>query len=397
MNKNRILLLLYLLFSASLFGEGFVSNTLVAISPGALQPMNKFCAGFDAYSLNEQGEMVLARITKMEKTEQYRYKIVQLEGGTEICGDWDQLFYCPNRGAWVKCVDLNAGEDSVYSYKQKKPLRVLSNKTFRTALFNFKVPIYRISLAKYGVYFVSKDLILVHNFDVILPTMGAIILAEAATVAVQVATAVVAAYVTEKVCEKVVPAVRDLMRSSPKAGDAGTPAAPNIDTDNKENGTPETPPPGGGGLDPSKIPPIIGAEETVRKNGEPAVKAVGNAVRNVADTVKNSLPGNDTVQAELTFDKTLLTNPELGKFKHIFGIDNGQWVEHDFDKIGKTASEAAGKLAEVVQRALDAGKIPQSGVYAIRDLVDGHTVEIRGRVIDGAIKIGTAFVDKHCC
>jgi hypothetical protein len=162
---------------------------------------------------------------------------------------------------------------------------VLSNKTFRTALFNFKVPIYRISLDKYGIYFVSEDLILVHNFDVILPTMGAILLAEAATVAVQVATAVVAAYVTEKVCDKVVPAVRDLMRSSPKAGDAGTPATPNIDTSNKENSTTETPPPGGGGLDPSKIPPIIGTEETVRKNGEPAVKAVGNAAQRAMNKI----------------------------------------------------------------------------------------------------------------
>lgn len=44
-----------------------------------------------------------------------------------------------------------------------------------------------------------------------------------------------------------------------------------------------------------------------------------------------------------------------------------------------------------------AGKIPSSGDYKIRDVISGHTVEIRGKVVNGVVNIGTAFVDNKCC
>ena len=288
MNKKLIFSFLCLLLNSSLFGEGFVSNTLVATLHGPLEPIGRIYPGLDAYSLNEQGKIDFARIVARQTSEKYLYNMIELEGGTKIFGDYDQLFYCPNRDAWVKLVELNEGEDSVYSYAKKKPLLVLSIKQVDTAICNIRTGIHRISLDKYGVYFVSKDLILVHNFAILLPSLGAIFLAHAADFAVAAGLALVTGYITEKVSEKVIPLVQNSLCSSPNVEAVSKLAAPKIDSDQKKNIPPSTPPPGNGGgpENIAKIGPILAAGEEVRKNSDPAFKAAGNVVTNVVNTGK---------------------------------------------------------------------------------------------------------------
>ena len=400
MNKKLVLSLVFLCLNASLFGEGFVSNTLVATLHGPLEPIGRIYPGLDAYSLNEQGKIDFARIVARQTSEKYLYNMIELEGGTKIFGDYDQLFYCPNRDAWVKLVELNEGEDSVYSYAKKKPLLVLSIKQVDTAICNIRTGIHRISLDKYGVYFVSKDLILVHNFAILLPSLGAIFLAHAADFAVAAGLALVTGYITEKVSEKVIPLVQNALCSSPNVEAVSKLAAPKIDSDQKKNIPPSTPPPGNGGgpENIAKIGPILAAGEEVRKNSDPAFKAAGNVVSNVVNTVKNVLPGNNALQAGLKIETEVLRNSTHETFKHILvGTNNEKWDKHKFDKIGKTASEVAEKIISITQKALAGGKLPESGIYVIRDMVDGHIVEVRGIVQEGLVKFSTAFVDKKCC
>ena len=149
--------------------------------------------------------------------------------------------------------------------------RVLSIKKFRTALFNATAPIHRLFLDKYGIHFVTKDLILAYNFAMLVPTLGASILAHAADVAAKVAGAVVGAYITEKVCEKAIPKALDLMRDSLKTEDTSTPAMPKIDTSNEEFPLPGMPPPNAGELNVAPISPIIAdtGEEAIHKNSDP--------------------------------------------------------------------------------------------------------------------------------
>jgi hypothetical protein len=354
--------------------------------------------GLYAYALSPEGKIVLGKIVKREVREKFEYWELSLEGGTIIRGDYNQRFFCPSRGTWVKMKDLQPGKDTVYSLT-KGPLQVLDQHRVRLAYFNVKAPLHRISVEEYENYFVSRDLILVHNFVPLAVPLGWVIAAHGADFVVAAGLAVVTGYVAEKVTERVLPHVQDAFRGSQKVGEGDTPAAPKIDTENKETRPPgpQGTPPDNGGPDLAKIPPLIAAEEGVRKNGGPALKAAGDAANNVVNTVKNALPGNNAVQAGLKIDADALTNPTHNDFNHIFGVKNGKWDKHQFAKIGKTASDIGNKLMDIIRNALAGGKLPQSGQYVIRDVVDGHSVEIRGKIVEGTIKIGTAFVDQSCC
>lgn len=388
MNKKLVLYLVFLSLNASLFGEGFVSNTLVATLQGPLEPIDRISPGLDAYSLNEQGKIDFARIVARQTSEKYLYNMIELEGGTKICGDYDQLFYCPNRDAWVKLVELNEGEDFVYSYAKKKPLLVLSIKQVDTAICNIRTGIHRISLDKYGVYFVSKDMILVHNFAILLPSLGAIVLAHVADFAVAAGLALVTGYITEKVSEKVIPLVQNALCSSPNVEAVSKLAAPKIDSDQKKNIPPSTPPPGNGGgpENIAKIGPILAAGEEVRKNSDPAFKAAGNVVSNVVNTVKNALPANNALQAGLKIDHI-----KEAQITHIIEGSKNSAFKHKWEILvpDKNWTDIKAIIKNVFECGADG---TYKGGPSRQMEVNGHTVEVVYRIIDGIPTIGNAWI-----
>jgi hypothetical protein len=110
--------------------------------------------------------------------------------------------------------------------------------------------------------------------------------------------------------------VQDALRGSPKIREGGSLPAPKVDTENKENkpsGPQNTPPPddgGGGPGDIAKILPIIAAEEKIRENGGPVVKAAGDAASKAKNIIQNA--------AQTTLSK--------GDAQHIFRDKVGHFI-----------------------------------------------------------------------
>ena len=257
MNKKLIVLLICSLFQSAVFGEGFTSDTLVAVSflsvdgsvsiekireigsLGMLQ-MTQTYEGLYAFSMSPDGQIVSSKIVKKESREQYLYWELVLEGGIKIYADYNQRFYCPNRGTWVRLIDFDLGKDFVYSLI-KGPLRVLDHNRINISYYNIQATVHRLSVEKYGNYFVSKDWILVHNFVPLAVPLGIFLATQAVDLAVVVGLSLATVYVAEKVSAKLIPLVQNALRGSPKAGDVGTPVVPKIDSADKKSTPPNTP------------------------------------------------------------------------------------------------------------------------------------------------------------
>ena len=109
---------------------------------------------------------------------------------------------------------------------------------------------------------------------------------------------------------------------------------------------------------------------------------------------KSAAAATETSSAisKLKIDTEGLCDPASNKFNHIFDQS-----KHKLERIGGTPHEVLGKIIAVTERAATEGKLPAKGQFIIRDIIDGHQVEIRGAVVSGEVKYGTFFVDKDCC
>jgi len=81
-----------------------------------------------------------------------------------------------------------------------------------------------------------------------------------------------------------------------------------------------------------------------------------------------------------------LANPK--SLDHIFE------TKHHFFLLVKTAGSESNVIRRLYLSLGQSGKLPSSGVFRETVVIYGHKVVIRGRVIDGIPRIGTAFITK---
>ncbi len=207
MSKKILLSLLCILFTTPLFGEGFTADTLVATWQTGLKSMQNMCQGFEVFALSTEGKIVPGKITLKETTEEFVYYELTVND-TKIHADAQQYFFSPSRNAWTKLIDLEAGKDTVFS-AIKGPIPVQFCKKINWAPLNIKVPIHRISVEKHENYFITEDLILVHNFIPTILTIGQVILNNAIDIAITMVVSIASSYLSEKVA----PAVQNFLRT----------------------------------------------------------------------------------------------------------------------------------------------------------------------------------------
>ena len=81
------------------------------------------------------------------------------------------------------------------------------------------------------------------------------------------------------------------------------------------------------------------------------------------------------------------------RYWHILlGEKDSHWIKHNFARIATDHTEAAPKILEVLLNAVRDGKLPQAGAFKISGFVGQEEVFIRGSVVDGVVKWGTAYI-----
>ncbi len=132
------------------------------------------------------------------------------------------------------------------------------------------------------------------------------------------------------------------------------------------------------------IPPDLLGNNASNLN-EPSNQDPNKPDPNKPDPSKSSLKICDEVVRELR-------SGAGNKYKHIL-----EEPKHNLHKIGKPPNEAIDKTLKSLQKAIDNKTVSNSGKYLVKDVVDGHKLEIRGVVTEEKVKIGTFFIDKNCC
>lgn len=222
MIKKIIPLLLISWNCGQLQSEGFTTDTQVATWQAGMKPMANVCQGLDLFSLNAEGKIVPGRVILKEVIDGFSSYELTINNN-KIHADAEQYFYSPNRDAWVKLTDLEIGKDSVYSII-KGALLVQDCKKMNLAVLNVKVPMHRISVELHENYFITDDLILVHNFVPVIAKLGQVILNHAIDIAAAMAVSMASSYITDKVT----PYLRSLLHLSPPAVEIGSSAQPKI-------------------------------------------------------------------------------------------------------------------------------------------------------------------------
>lgn len=72
------------------------------------------------------------------------------------------------------------------------------------------------------------------------------------------------------------------------------------------------------------------------------------------------------------------------KLSHVFD------PKHNFGPLVETYGSEAGAMEQIV-RSLDGAGLPSSGIFEVTTQVGGQSVVVRGAVVDGVARIGTAF------
>ena len=123
------------------------------------------------------------------------------------------------------------------------------------------------------------------------------------------------------------------------------------------------------GLSAGAMIPIIGAGATTAKYGKKGVDAasVGNAARSLTATERRTL--DDALRPD--------------KLDHVFD------PKHNFQPLIRQFGSREAAMEQIVRSI--GGPLPQSGRFEIAQNVGGQSVVIRGAVVDGVPRIGTAF------
>lgn len=207
MSKKFLLSLLCTLLTTPLLSEGFTADMVVATWQAGLKPMQNMHQGFEVFALNDEGKIVPGKVTLKETSEEFVYYELTVND-TKIHADAQQYFFSPSRNAWTKLIDLEVGKDTVFS-AIKGPVLVQACKKINWAPLNIKVPIHRISVENHENYFITEDLILVHNFIPTIITIGQVILNNAIDIAITMVVSIASSYLSEKVA----PSVQKFLRS----------------------------------------------------------------------------------------------------------------------------------------------------------------------------------------
>jgi len=82
--------------------------------------------------------------------------------------------------------------------------------------------------------------------------------------------------------------------------------------------------------------------------------------------------------------RTLADALRPDKLSHVFD------PKHNFGPLVETYGSEAGAMEQIV-RSLDRAALPRSGLFEVTTQVGGQGVVVRGAVVDGVARIGTAF------
>lgn len=88
--------------------------------------------------------------------------------------------------------------------------------------------------------------------------------------------------------------------------------------------------------------------------------------------------------AAQTGSKSLADALRPDKLAHIFD------PKHNFGPLVKIYGSETGAMERIV-RSLDGAALPSSGLFEVTTQVGGQSVVIRGAVVDGVPRVGTAF------
>lgn len=143
----------------------------------------------------------------------------------------------------------------------------------------------------------------------------------------------------------------------------------------------------------------VGAENRVRASADPATILVGppesvsagqrlgndpSRVVTVVATGVAANAGDDVVRALGATERRSLDDAlRPDKLDHIFD------PKHNFDPLVQQFGSREAAMEQVVRSI--GGPLPQAGRFEIAQSIGGQTVVIRGAVVDGIPRIGTAF------
>lgn len=357
--KSYILLLLCI-FSPELCGEGFVAGTQVKMPSGYVS-IESLDVGDTVSCFDDELRLTSSSIVAIKK--QQVDKVVEVYFDGEVIGaGLEQHFLLPsvqdpygNQPLEVShevVVEVNGKKEVVSAdYSQLVPL--FSARKSMHALSGLKciektVLVYSISLEKHHNYFVTKSDILAHNFALTIPILtwgaGGLSWAGISTIV----GAVVAA-----VSQEIFINVMDFLarKTGPKKEQP---------TGNSNNSGPNKGPGKGD---------AIGVALALGQKTKEVIESGIDKLKYTAETFQSSL------------DYALIKN----NIDHLI-----QQPKHNLDKLSHMFHNDNTKIAKAILKAAE-GVAPSKGIFTAQVAVRDFEFTLSGRVMDGILKIGTAF------
>lgn len=113
---------------------------------------------------------------------------------------------------------------------------------------------------------------------------------------------------------------------------------------------------------------------------------IGEEAINASRTTQTTTNSVDDVARPLSQveSRTLTDVLRPDKLSHVFD------PKHNFGPLVETYGSEAGVVEQIV-RSLNGAGLPSSGIFEVTTRVGGQSVVVRGAVVDGVARIGTAF------
>ena len=147
--------LFYLLSVCDLYA-GFAAGTLVKVPPRGYKPIEQLREGDHVFSIKEDGNIAISRITDVVEYRWHKYAHIKVEN-VEFDAVTGQRFYNPHGNSWEKAKHLKTGTPLLSGYK--KVIRVDNAEVIHEYM-----TVYDIRLDDLHTFFVTEKDIVVHNF-----------------------------------------------------------------------------------------------------------------------------------------------------------------------------------------------------------------------------------------
>ena len=336
-----IFLLFTMLFSFFIHPEGFIGDTQVLTQDGYVQ-IKTLKAGDSVVCFDMPNSFVVGTISGAKKHSAQQAVILSV-GQEKIIAAKGQKFFNAKSTGWIDAEKIVAG-DKLLS------LDGVDVVVDSVEDCNEYCELYKISVDDYNNFFVTSKNLLVHNANALLANPV-------------VREAVVYAYENLPELERMGVAAIELLRATGLAKNEKNPSERRVADDPKQNQNKQESSGGGGGSD--KPPEKKPDEEPKRQ-----IKAVNE-------------------------DEILEKEKNGG---HIFGQE-----KHRFEEFGikKGSDKAEDTLRKIIDKVVDKDKqggiqSSQQGVFEtqVDNVVCGRPVKVRGRIMDGDLKVGTAYIPK---